>query len=110
MEYRNKQLNFRVTQAEYQTIKRRMELVGVTYPSAFLRKMAIDGYLIKLDLSDLKEIARLTRINSNNLNQYAKQANENGSIYFADIKELQDGQEEIIELLRKMLKRLSNLK
>ena len=110
MEYRNKQLNFRVTEAEYQAIKRRMEIAGVTHPSAFLRKMAMDGYLIKLDLSDLKEIARLTRINSNNLNQYAMRANENGNIYASDIKDLLDGQEEITELLRNMLERLSNLK
>lgn len=58
-----------------------MALTGITHPSAYLRKMAMDGYIINLDLSDLKELVRLSRINSNNLNQYAKKANETGSIY-----------------------------
>lgn len=81
MDYRNKQLNFRVTEEENNVIRKRMALTGITHPSAYLRKIAMDGYIINLDLSDLKELVRLSRINSNNLNQYAKKANETGSIY-----------------------------
>ena len=81
MEYRNKQLNFRVTDSEYEIIQKKMKLSGIKKPTAYLRKMAIDGYVIRLDLSELTEILRLARINSNNLNQVAKRANETGNIY-----------------------------
>lgn len=110
MEHRTKQINFRVTQSEYEVIKKRMEEAGMTHPSAFFRKMAMNGYIVKMDMSDLKEVLRLVGINSKNLNQYAKRANETGSIYAEDIDDLSVGQKEIIELLRKVLERLSSIK
>lgn len=109
MEYRNKQLNFRVTDSEYKIIQEKMELSGIKKPTAFLRKMAMDGYVIKLDLSELTEILRLARINSNNLNQVAKRANETGSIYEMDVRELQSEQAEIKELLRGILDELTKI-
>ena len=77
--------------------------------SAFIRKMAMDGYVIRLDLSEMNEFVRLLRINSNNLNQYAKKANETGNIYLADIKELQKQQDELWNAIKDFLKTLSNL-
>ncbi len=77
--------------------------------SAFLRKMAIDGYLIRLDLSDVKEKIRLLRINSNNLNQYARKANECGYVYEKDIRELQNQQKLMWVEMRKILENLSKL-
>lgn len=56
-------------------IRKRMAEAGIRNMSAYIRKMAIDGYVIKLDLSDVKEVSRLLRINANNINQYAKRAN-----------------------------------
>ena len=83
-------------------IEKKMEQAGIKNMSAYIRKMAIDGYVICLDTSDLREISRLLSINSNNINQIAKRANETGSIYIKDIKELKDQQEEIHETLRKV--------
>lgn len=60
-EYRTKQINFRVTESEYARISERMQEAGVNHPSAYLRKMAMDGYILKLDLGDLQEIQRLAR-------------------------------------------------
>ena len=71
-EYRTKQINFRVTESEYARISEKMQEAGIKYSSAYLRKMAMDGYILKLDLGDLQEIQRLARINSNNINQMAK--------------------------------------
>ena len=51
-EYRTKQINFRVTESEYARISERMQEAGVNHPSAYLRKMAMDGYILKLDLGD----------------------------------------------------------
>jgi hypothetical protein len=89
--------------------QRKMEEAGIKNMSAYIRKMAIDGYVIKLDLSDVKEVSRLLRINANNMNQYAKRANENGSIYLEDIKVIKAQQEELWELMKKILQRLSTI-
>jgi hypothetical protein len=83
-------------------IEKKMKQTGIINMSAYIRKMAIDGYVIRLDTSDLREISRLLSINSNNLNQIAKRANETGSIYIKDINELKDQQEEIHDALRKV--------
>ena len=96
-----------MTKKDKALIQERMEEAGITNMSAYLRKMAIDGYVIKLDLKDVKEAARLLRINSNNINQYAKRANETGSIYLEDVKEIQKQQEEIWELMKGILQRLA---
>ena len=99
----------RVTKDEWKQIHERMAEVGMKNMSACIRKMALNGYLIKLDLSDVKEVLRLLRINSNNLNQYAKRANETGSIYEADIKDLQKGHQEILARMGEILERLSSI-
>ena len=84
-----------------------MESAGVKNLSAYIMKMAIDGYIIVLDLSDVKEVVRLMRINSNNLNQYAKKANETGSIYLQDIQQLKNQQEEIWIAVKDVLARFA---
>ena len=86
-----------------------MQDAGVVNMSAFMRKMAIDGYMILLDLSDVNEVVRLLKINSNNLNQVAKKANESGIIYIQDIRQLQNQQSEIWEAVKEILVRLSNI-
>lgn len=63
--------------------------------------------MIVMDLSDLKEILRLLQISGNNLNQYAKKANETGSIYHEDIEELKNNQKQILQEMRKVLDRLT---
>ena len=95
---------------ERKLIERRMKEAGIRNMSAYIRKMAIDGYVIRLDLSDLKEVSRLMGINSKNLNQYAKKANETGSIYLKDIKVLQEQHEKIWEELREIKLKLASIR
>ncbi len=66
------QLHFVVSEPEAELIKERMAELGITNLSAYLRKMAVDGYIVHLDMSEIREMTRLLRICSNNLNQYAK--------------------------------------
>ncbi len=75
------QMHFRVSQEEEKLIREKMKQTGIRSIGVYLRKMSLEGYCIQLDLSDVKEVVRLLRICSNNLNQYAKKANETGSIY-----------------------------
>lgn len=99
----------KITPEDRMRIREKMDEAGVTNMSAFIRKMAIDGYVIKLDLTDMKEVSRLLRINSNNINQYAKRANETGNIYLEDIKEIQEQQEKLWEIMKEILQRLATI-
>lgn len=71
--------------------------------------MALDGYCVKLDLQDVKEMVSLLRRFSNNLNQYAKRANEAGNIYAEDIKDLQNRLEGIWNVAKEIMARLSTI-
>ena len=102
-------VEFVMSEQEAELVKEHMAEMGITNLSAYLRKMAVDGYIIHLDMSDIQEMIRLLRICSNNLNQYAKRANETGSIYRADIEDLQKRLEEIWTDMREVLVRLSSI-
>ena len=104
---RSKYIHIRVTPEEVDRIKERMEEAGIRSMTAYLLRMALNGLEIVMDLSDLKEILRLLQISGNNLNQYAKRANETGSIYREDIEELKNNQKEILQEMRKMLDKLT---
>ena len=66
----------------------RCEASGILSIGSYLRKMALDGYCLYLDLPQLRRMAYLLQMCSNNLNQYAKAANENGRVYAADMEDL----------------------
>lgn len=102
-------IRIKLKKGDRDLIRKRMEEAGINNMSAYIRKMAIDGYVIKLDLADVNEVVRLLRINSNNLNQYAKRANETGSIYIQDIKELKTQQEDLWNLMKEILQRLATI-
>lgn len=106
---RTVQLHFRVTPEEAAQIRKRIDASGISCDAAYLRKMALNGYMIQMDLNDVKEMIRLLRINANNLNQYARKANECGSVYEEDIRELQEQQKGLWTEMRKILEILSKL-
>jgi len=108
-ENRDVMLHFRVSQAELDRIRRKMEEQGIHSMSAYLRKMALDGYCVQLDYQYPKQITTLLRRCSNNLNQYAKRANEQGSIYAVDIQDLQERLEEIWKQQKESLQILSTI-
>lgn len=99
-----------LSQDEIDRIHVKMEEAGIRNMSAYLRKMALDGICVKLELEDVRELISLLRRCSNNLNQYAKRANETGSIYAADIEDLQKRMDEIWELSRQSLLRLAGIR
>lgn len=109
-EKRNRQMHFRLTPSEYARVEAKMQELGVRSLGAYLRKMALDGICVKLDMEEIRQITRLLSRCSANLNQYAKRANETGSIYQEDIQDLQKSLDEIWELHRQLLKKLALLK
>lgn len=104
---RSKRIELRVTAEELRQIHERMQETGISSLTAYMIRMAIHGYVIKMDLANLKELLRLMQISGNNLNQYAKKANETGSIYYEDIEELKKVQNEILLEMRKVLEKLT---
>lgn len=104
---RSKRIELRVTSEELKQIHERMQETGISSLTAYVIRMAIHGYVLKMDLSDLKEMLRLMQISGNNLNQYAKKANETGSVYYEDIEELRAVQKEILREMRKVLEKLT---
>ena len=103
-------LRFRVTAEERGMIEEKMAQLGTENMAAYLRKMAIDGYVVKLDLPELKELVSLLRRTGNNLNQIAKRVNETNRIYTADIECLLENQEKLWSVAKEILGRLSNLR
>lgn len=96
-----------MTAKELRQIHERMQETGISSLTAYMIRMAIHGYVLKMDLSDLKEMLRLMQISGNTLNQYAKKANETGSVYYEDIEELRAVQKEILREMRKVLEKLT---
>lgn len=101
--------NIRMTPEELQAIQKKMEQYGTTNFSAFVRKMAIDGYVVKLELPELKELVSLLRYSSNNLNQLTRRVHESGRIYDADLEDIQQNQERLWSATQEILDKLSKL-
>lgn len=86
-----------------------MREAGTTNMGAYLRKMALDGYILRLDLPELKEILSQLRYMGNNVNQIAKRANEVGVIDEMDIRGVSKRQERMLEQMERLLEKLSGL-
>jgi len=106
---RDQQLHFRVSKAELERIRNKMEASGILSIGSYLRKMALDGYCLHLDLPQLRRMAYLLQMCSNNLNQYAKVANENGQIYTADLEDMRARLDELISVSKQILAKLTEL-
>ena len=104
---RNVQLHFMVTEHERSLIDIKMEQLRTKNLGAYLRKMAIDGYVIHLDLSDIRELVTLLRRTSNSLNQLTKRVHETGNIYEKDINDLRESYNKLWETADEILSRIS---
>lgn len=99
----------RVTPEEKELILEKMEQAGISDMSAYLRKMAIDGYVVRLEVPELKEMVSLLRRSSNNLNQLTRRVHETGRFYDADLEDLQQTQERLWDSAQAIVKKLSGL-
>lgn len=103
------QIKFRVSARERELIEEKMALLGTRNMAAYLRKMAIDGQAVRLEVPELKEIVRLLRYSSNNLNQLTKRAHETGAVYEVDVAGLRDSFEGMWEATEQILAGLARL-
>jgi len=98
-----------LSQDEQAKIRERMADVGIRNLSAYMRKMALNGYVLHVDLAPVKEIVSLQRRCANNLNQIAVRANTQGGVYPNEIKALQKDYADLWEPLSELLERLSEI-
>ena len=108
-EKRDETIILRLSKTEKNRIYEKMLSMGIRSLSAYIRKMALDGYCLNLDLPPLRRMAYLLQMCSNNLNQYAKAANENGRVYAADMEDLRQRLDELIEIGKQILSKLAEL-
>ena len=110
MSKRTEELKIRISPEDKERIKLKMEDAGILNMSAYVRKMALDGICIKLDLVEIRQLIVMLQRCTNKLNQYTKRANETGSIYATDIEDLQNRLDEIWELSRQSLAHLAAIR
>lgn len=96
-------LNFKANDSEVEAIRKKMESIGTANMSAYLRAMALNGYIMRLDLPQIREMIRLLSNMTNNLNQIAKRVNAHGQIYETEIEEIQQKQTELWEMMNQLL-------
>lgn len=95
--------NFRTTESEAAIMQKKMEALGIRNESAYMRALALNGYILKLDLPQIREMLRLLGNMTNNLNQIAKRLNAHGNLYETEIEEIQQKQDELWKMMRQLL-------
>ena len=107
---RSRQVKFWVNEEEYELLQKKMEAAGGVNQGAYIRKMILDGYIVNLDIPELKEIIRLLSITSNNVNQMARKMNAEGSIYKEDVEEINTKLEQVYKMLIRVMRGLGKIR
>ena len=107
---KQKGIYFKVSEGERDLIEQKMALAGVRNMSGYIRKMAIDGYVVNLEIPELTECANLLRYISNNVNQMVRQMNSGGAVYPDEAHDICVKQDKTNRLFGEILEQLSRLK
>ena len=107
---RNIEMTFWVTEKEKDFIESKMKQFGSLNRSAYLRKIALDGYIINLNIPELKEIVSLLRYSSNNINQIAMKVNATGAVFQNEIEEIRKNQVALWNMLNRIIVKFSKIK
>jgi len=99
----------KVSPEEKEVIDRKMALLGTTNLRAYLRKIAVDGYVVQLDMSSVVELVKLLRSISSNVNQIARRCNSTHNLYAQDVEDLRKGYAEVWQGIRNLLKKFETL-
>ena len=93
-------IEFCVSDYEHRLIKNKMAQLGTQNMGAYLRKMAIDGYIIKVDYTEQKKLAAAVSRAATNINHICRRINQTEHCYADDVAELKERQKEIWQLLK----------
>jgi len=103
------QIICRVTPEERAVVNKRMAQAGTDNMSAYIRKMILDGYIVKLELPELRDYVSLLRRFNNNFNQLARRANSTGRIYDSDIREMKEKIDALWDAHNNVLEKLASI-
>lgn len=95
--------NFKTTESKAAIIQKKMNILGIRNKSAYMRVLALNGYILKLDMPQIREMLRLLGNMTNNLNQIAKRLNAHGNLYETEIEEIQQKQDELWKMMHQLL-------
>ena len=107
---RPERIVFYVTPEEKELIHAKMDQLGTENMGAYLRKIAIDGYVVNLDLPELRELTALMRRSSANLNQLTKRVHETSRIYDADLESLRTEFDRLLDAAAAILSKLARIR
>lgn len=99
----------KVSPQEKELIDKKMALLGVSNQRAYLRKMAVDGYIVKLDMESVVELVKLLRSISSNVNQIARRCNETRNLYAQDVEDLRQGYAKVWNEIGALMKKFERL-
>ena len=99
----------KVSPEEKEVIDQKMALLGTMNLRAYLRKMAVDGYIVQLDMTSVAELVKLLRSISNNINQISRRCNETRNLYAQDVDDLRKGYAQIWQGINDLLKKFETL-
>ena len=99
----------KVSPAEKEVIDQKMALLGTTNLRAYLRKMAVDGYVVQLDMFSVVELVKRLRSISSNVNQIARRCNSTHNLYAQDVEDLRQGYTEVWQGIHDLLKKFETL-
>ena len=103
------ELKFHVTPEEKAIIDKKKAQIGTSCTAAYCRKMALDGYVLKLDFPELRQWSSTQRRISNSFNQLAKRVNSTNRVYDTDIENMQTMLDQLWEAINALLLRLSDI-
>ena len=106
---RKTRIVFYVDEKEDDLIREKMKAAGIINREAYLRKMALDGYIVRLDLSDVRKMVSLLGNATSNLNQIARRANGIGSILETDITDIRANYELLWNQAEAILRSLAKI-
>ena len=108
-EKRPNRVTFLLTDEEMEIVSKRMKMLGITSMSAYIRKMILNGFILTLNMPELKEMISLQRYTSNNINQIAKRLNETDRIYTDDMEEIKSNQKKLWNGINRILSKLTKV-
>ena len=100
---RKETMRFHVSSEERNLIEQKVKIAGFNTFGAYARKMLIDGFTVNIDIPEIRETLSLLHYAGNNLNQRAKWAHENNSIYETEIEELRSQHKQMLSVMDSIL-------
>ncbi|MCD8369705.1 MAG: MobC family plasmid mobilization relaxosome protein [Clostridiales bacterium] len=106
---KNEGIYFKVSEKERELIDQRMEEAGINNRSAFIRKMCLNGLIVRLDIPQIPECSKYLSAASNNLNQIARHLNSGGGLYPGDFNEVRESLDKNQKLFSQVLESLAKI-